>query len=115
MVVLREIRLRAHKIVPPVVAACLLAYFAFHTIQGEHGWLAWRHLKQELAEGRASEAALATARTKLARRVHLLQPEHLDPDLLEERAHAVLGFGAADDVVILLPKADRPKLGGGER
>ncbi len=48
MVVLREIRLRAHKIVPPVVAACLLAYFAFHTLQGEHGWLAWRHLKQEL-------------------------------------------------------------------
>ncbi len=112
---IREIRLRAHKIVPPVVACCLLAYFAFHTIQGEHGWLAWRHLKQELAQGRASETTLAAARTKLARWVHLLQPEHLDPDLLEERAHAVLGFGAPDEVVILLPKRDRINLGSGER
>ncbi len=87
-----------------VAAICLLAYFAFHTLQGEHGLLAWQRLEQELTQAKAKEASLAAARVKLARRVHLLQPEHLDADLLEERARAVLGFGARDDVVILLPK-----------
>ena len=104
MVVLREIRLRAHKILPPVAVTCLLAYFAFHTLQGEHGLLAWQHLKQELTQAKVKEASLAAIRAKIARRVHLLQPEHLDRDLLEERAHAVLGFGARDEVIILLPK-----------
>ena len=78
---LREIRLRARKIAPPVLAACVVAYFGYHALHGERGVPAWRELKGDLAQARASEARLAEDRAQLARRVGLLRPDSLDPDL----------------------------------
>ncbi len=102
MALVREIRIRARKITPPILAACVVAYFSYHALHGERGFLAWRELTQDLAEARATEARLAEARAQLERRVGLLRPDHLDPDLLEERANALLGYGRDDDLVILL-------------
>ncbi len=36
----------------------------------------------------------------LERRVQLLRPDSLDPDMLEERARKVLNFAKKDEVVI---------------
>jgi cell division protein FtsB len=101
--ILREIRVRARKITPPVLAACVVAYFGYHALHGERGFLAWRELKQDLAQARGLEARLGEDRARLERRVGLLRPDNLDPDLLEERANVLLGYGRADDLVILLP------------
>ncbi len=103
MALLREIRLRARKIAPPVLAACVVAYFGYHALHGERGFPAWRELKGDLSQARATEARLADERARLARRVGLLRPDNLDPDLLEERANLLLGYGRDDDLVILLP------------
>ena len=103
MAILREIRVRARKITPPVLAACVVAYFGYHALHGERGFLAWRELKQDLAQASAIEARLAADQARLERRVGLLRPDNLDPDLLEERAIALLGYGHDDDLVILLP------------
>ena len=107
MALVREIRVRARKVIPPVLAASLLAYFTFHAVQGERGLFTWQRLKLDLAEAKVSEALLAGQREGLARRVRLLHPESLDPDLLEERAHALLGYGRDDELIILLPKDSR--------
>ena len=103
MAILREIRKRARKIAPPVLGACVVAYFGYHALHGERGFLAWLKLKQNLTEAALTEAQLAGERTRLDRRVRLLRPDNLDPDLLEERAHALLGYGRSDDLIILLP------------
>ena len=109
MSILREIQSRARQIAPPVVAACLAAYFGYHAIQGERGLLAWLGLKQELAQARATQTALAETRTALERRVMLLRPDNLDPDMLDERAHLLLNYGRKDEVIILLPNGRTAK------
>ena len=103
MALLREIRVRARKIAPPVLAACVVAYFGYHALHGERGFPAWRELRQDLSQARATEARLADERARLARRVGLLRPDNLDPDLLEERANLLLGYSHDDDLVILFP------------
>jgi cell division protein FtsB len=109
MAVLRELRRRARHIAPPVLAACVLSYFAYHAIQGDRGLLAWLQLRQDLAEAQAEDARLTSERARLEQRVSLLRAESLDPDLLDERAHALLGYGRPDEYVLLRP--DRARRG----
>ena len=103
MVVLREIRRRARQIVLPVLGACIVVYFVYHTIQGDRGLRAYVNLGREVDEAATTLAALKSERSELERRVRLLRPDSLDRDLLEERARVMLNAAYSDDVVILLP------------
>jgi cell division protein FtsB len=104
MAVLREIRTKARQVMPPVIGACLVGYFAYHVVQGDRGLRALQEVRQDLTKARATEAKLADKRARLDRRVSLLRPDGLDPDMLAERAHLLLNFGRDDEYVILLPK-----------
>ncbi len=86
---------------PQVAAACLVAYFGFHAILGDRGLFAYLRLQESLAQATALHAELQAQHAALAHRVKLLRPDSLDPDLLSERARAVLNFVRADDVVVL--------------
>jgi len=109
MRLLREIRNRARQATPQVLAACMVAYFAYHALHGDRGFYAWIMLKQERAQTFAVAATLAEERARLEHRVGLLRSDHLDPDLLEERAQAILNYGNEDDRVIFLgPDLRRP-------
>jgi len=103
MRLLREIRTRARQAAPQVLAACMVAYFAYHALHGDRGFYAWIMLKQERAQALATAETVAAERARLEHRVGLLRSDHLDPDLLEERAQATLNYGAADDHIIFLP------------
>ena len=103
MRLLREIRNRARQATPQVLAACMVAYFAYHALQGDRGFYAWIMLKQEKAQAETTAAAVAGERRELQRRVGLLRRDNLDPDLLEERAQAILNYGIEGDHVIFLP------------
>ena len=103
MAILREIRVRARQVLPPVLAACVVGYFGYHALHGERGFLAWQELRRDLTAARAVETQLAGERARLDRRVRLLRSDNLDPDLLEERAQVLLGHGRAGDLVILRP------------
>jgi cell division protein FtsB len=102
MRLLREIRIRARQAAPQVLAACMVAYFAYHALHGDRGFYAWIMLKQEKAQALATAEAVAAERATLEHRVSLLRREHLDPDLLEERAQAILNYGAESDHTIFL-------------
>ncbi|RMD62910.1 MAG: septum formation initiator family protein [Alphaproteobacteria bacterium] len=104
MGVFHELRIKARHIALPVVAACLVGYFVYHLVEGERGLRTWLRLQQKLAAAEASEADLARARARLERRVALLRPDSLDLDLLDERAHDVLNYGRADELIIFLPE-----------
>lgn len=101
MGVLHEIRRRARQVIPQVLLACTLGYFAYHTIQGDRGLLAWLRLENELKVTLVEASVLAEERLQLELRVRQLRPDGLDPDLLEERARVLLNYGRDDEVIIL--------------
>ena len=105
MAVLHEIRRRARQIAPQAVAACAALYFVYHAVQGERGVLAWVRLQQDLAVVEETRDELVAERKTLERRVSLLRPDSLDPDLLEERARVMLNYARPDEVVIPLEEA----------
>ena len=109
MRLLREIKSRARQAAPQVLAACMVAYFAYHALHGDRGFYAWIMLKQERAQTLATAERVSGERSELEQRVGLLRRDHLDPDLLEERAQAILNYGKAGDHVIFL----EPELGRG--
>ena len=86
----------------PVLGISLVCYFAYHLFVGDRGLLAWMELTQELRDAKATLSALEIERTTLERRVGLLQPEHLDPDMLDERARATLNLVGPNEVVVPL-------------
>ncbi len=101
MAVSHQIKRRALQIVPQVLITCVLVYFAYHIVEGERGFTAWRALTAEVGEARAERTEVAARRQMLERRVRLLRPDSLDPDLLEERARLMLNLGRPSDLVIL--------------
>ncbi len=98
---LYEIKKRSKNAIGPVLGICIVGYFAYHAMQGERGFNAYRSLQQQLAEAQAVEQRLSAMHTKWERRVKLLRPDNLDPDMLEERARAMLNYGRKDEVIIL--------------
>lgn len=99
-----EIRRRFVQILYPVVGACLLAYFAYHTVQGDRGLLAYWRISQEVEKGERSLAMLQERRLTQERRVALLRGEQMDIDLLEERSRSTFNLVHPDDLVIYLKK-----------
>lgn len=87
----------------PAIGACLVGYFAYHAVQGDHGILARTHLRAELAQADATLAELRDEREILEYRAGLLSPEHIDPDLLEERVRVMLNYAHPDEVIYFYP------------
>ncbi len=104
----RELRRRSRSAAPQVLLAALTLYFCYHAIQGKHGILAGTRLERELSQARVLDHRLAAEQSRLEHRVSLLRPDNLDPDMLEERAKALLNYGGRDEYVIYGASPDRP-------
>lgn len=96
-----ELRLRARHVIGPVIGICAIGYFAYHAISGQRGILALRQLSQQVAVANVEFESVRSDRMALERDVKLLHPESLDPDMLDERARLMLGYGYPDDIVVL--------------
>lgn len=97
-----EFQKRLRHAIAPVLGACVFGYFAYHAVQGERGILAWLHIGQQLAENRATLDGLIAEREDIQRRVALLSPNSLDPDLLDERARIMLNVAEPDDRLVIV-------------
>jgi len=102
-----ELRRRARQAIGPMLGLTLAAYFAYHTVQGERGLLAWWHFNRDIHAAEAKLAGLEETRDALESRTRLLRPDRLDPDMLEERARAMDDLGHDDELVILRPNGLR--------
>jgi len=107
MSVLRALRRRAHLVLGPVIGIALTGYFAYHLVEGDRGFNAWLRLNREIRTAAANLDAVRAQRAALELRVSNLRPEHVDPDLLDERIRATLNLVAPDDIVIMRPNTDR--------
>ncbi len=101
MTVLREIRHRARQVIAPVIGACVVGYFVYHSVQGDRGVLSYLRLNNEVKRATITLASLEQKRERYEQRVSLLHPLSLDPDMLEERARLSLNIADPNDVVIM--------------
>jgi cell division protein FtsB len=82
-------------------AAIVIGYFGVHAYTGDRGLKARKNLDQQIAELTAELAAVTAEREKWQRRVALLKPERLDPDILDERTRELLNYVHRRDLVIM--------------
>ena len=109
MGLIQEMRDRARFVVGPVLGVCAVGYFAYHVVHGDRGLIAWWNFKQRVAAATDALTQSRAERGRLEKRVRLLNPGSLDPDMLEDRARAMLNYGYADELVILEKKKKRRK------
>lgn len=97
---LQELRRRLRHVLGPLMGLGAVAYFAYHTVEGDRGLLAYFKLRNEILEAELQLARIASDRQEMEHRVLLLRPDHLDPDMLEERARIMLNMSHPDEVVV---------------
>lgn len=105
MIVLREMRRRAKVLVGPVLGLALTGYFAYNLVEGNRGLRAWSRITRELHQADDRLAAVSAERAALDHRVSHMQPNHVDPDLLDTQIRKTLDLAAPNDIVIMSPPA----------
>ena len=96
----------------PVLALGAAGYFAYHLQIGDHGLTARADLEGRKAVLEGELAGLQDVRGRLERDVALLRPESLDPDMLDERARAILNLAHSDDLILLKRRQKVPEVTG---
>ncbi len=89
--------------VGPALGIALTGYFAYHLVEGDRGLLAWVRLTREIHAENSQLADLRAQSAVLRSKVVDMTPDHLDPDLLDERVRAALNLAAPDEIVIMEP------------
>ncbi len=92
----------------PLLALSAGGYFGYHLQNGDHGLKARADLesRKDVLEGEL--AGLREVKERIERDVALLRPESLDPDMLDERARAILNIAHPDDLVMMKRRAPDP-------
>ena len=99
----RYILLRPRQILAPLIFATLFGYFGYHLVNGDRGLLAMAHLQREVLVANQNLAEAEAARKIWERRVEALRNQSLDPDMLDERARALLNYARKDDIIVFTP------------
>jgi cell division protein FtsB len=92
MVTRKRLRTVLNALALYTIAALVIGYFGVNAYTGNHGLRAKQDLDQQIAQLTSELAALKSERARWERRVALLKPESLDPDMLDERARALLDY-----------------------
>lgn len=100
---------------PLALTAALLSfqgYLGFSAIGGQFGWenRAQILLDIDLLKGRS--AALQAEIDAYRHRATLMDTRRLDPDIITERARALLNMANADDIVVMVDVASGKPLSG---
>src|SRR3954463_4483094 len=107
MAISKDIKRKANQVIGPLMGAALMAYFAYHMVQGDRGLIAWWNLRYEIDKTDIDLAQVTAEKQALEHRVSLLRPASLDPDMLDERARLMLGSVHPDDLIIPVAQAPR--------
>jgi cell division protein FtsB len=83
-------------------AALFIGYFAANAYSGNHGLRAQKALEARLVKLSGQLERAKQQRVYWEKRVSLLRSDRIDPDLLDERARAELGYIDPREVTLLL-------------
>ena len=87
-----------------VVAALIIGYFGLSAYTGAHGLKAKQDLAQQQTSLTGDLERLRAERKEWEHKVSLLRGDNLDPDMLDERARAMLNYLHPRDLTLLLKK-----------
>ena len=82
-------------------AALLIGYFGVNAYTGNHGINARQGLDVQMARLTSERDVLRAERQRWERRVALLKSQSLDPDMLDERARALLDYVDPRDLTLM--------------
>lgn len=86
----------------PALGLTLMAFFGAYAVLGPNGILAYGDYKRQLAKREQSYAALEQHRETLKNRVRLLDPDHANPDMVDEMTRKELNVVHPDEVIVPL-------------
>jgi len=81
------------------MAAALIGYFGVNAYTGRYGLNAQQELDQEIVALTSELARLKKEHAESEQRVSLLRSDHIDPDMLDERARFELDYVNPHDLV----------------
>ena len=83
-----------------ILLSSVVVFFGFHILAGDRGVLARPELDRRIMLAEEKLALLHKHHDFLSHRIHLLQADSLDADMLAETARAELGLYSPNDVII---------------
>jgi cell division protein FtsB len=90
-----------------VIAALLIGYFGVNAFSGDHGLKAKQDIEQQIASLSTELVHLKMERGHWERRLALLKSNRIDPDMLDERARALLDYTHPNDLTLMLAEPAR--------
>jgi cell division protein FtsB len=78
----------------------IVVYILYHLLHGNRGLFALFEVRKAVAAEKSILQDLETGIGVLARKVHLLKPDSLDIDILEEQARATLNVASENEIII---------------
>ena len=95
-----------------MVTAALLAfqaYLGWSAVGGNFGIESQKLMKAEIVDLKVQSAALQAEIDAYRHKVELFNPSRLDPDILTERARALLSMAQIGDMVVMVdPRTGKP-------
>jgi len=102
MVTRKRLRSIVNTLALYVLAALLIGYFGVNAYNGNHGLKAKQEIDRQTATLTAELTTLQGERKQWERRIALLRSDNIDPDMLDERARALLDYVDANDLVMMI-------------
>ena len=88
------------------------AYLGFSAISGQFGIASREEILADIEILKDRSAALQVEIDAYRHRASLLNPRHLDPDIVVERARAMLNMAHADDVLVMVNPVNGKPISG---
>jgi cell division protein FtsB len=82
------------------VAGAIIAYFGVNAYSGNRGLRAKQEIEEQITRLNDELASLKAERATWERRVLLLRPRSIDPDMLDERARTLLNYAHPNDLTL---------------
>ena len=97
---------------PLALTATLLGfqfYLGYSAISGQFGIASRGEIQADIEVLQDRSAALQAEIDAYQHRVSLMNPRHIDPDIVVERARALLNMAHADDILVMVnPETGQP-------
>jgi cell division protein FtsB len=102
MVTRKRLRAVLNALALYTIAALVIGYFGVNAYSGNHGLRARQDLDQQIAQFSDELESLKAERATWERRVALLRPRSIDPDMLDERARVLLNYADPRELTLRL-------------
>jgi cell division protein FtsB len=102
MVTRKRLRTILNTLALYALAALLIGYFGVNAYNGDRGLKAKEDIDRQMAALTADLQRLKLEHAQWERRIALMKSDDLDPDMLDERARALLDYVDPNDLILMI-------------